>query len=79
VPAIKEARQRRQIIIVTHNPNLAVVCDAAQIIYAHLDKKAGNMVTYASGSIEHPVINRKIMDVLEGTRLALETGISSTR
>jgi transcriptional regulator with XRE-family HTH domain len=72
VPAIKEARQRRQIIIVTHNPNLAVVCDADQVIYAHLDKKAGNVVTYTSGSIEHPVINRKIMDVLEGTRPAFE-------
>jgi ABC-type lipoprotein export system ATPase subunit len=30
VPGIKDARQRRQIIIVTHNPNLAVVCDADQ-------------------------------------------------
>ena len=28
VPSIKEAKNRRQIIIVTHNPNLAVVCDA---------------------------------------------------
>ena len=28
VPCIKEAKKRRQIIIVTHNPNLAVVCDA---------------------------------------------------
>jgi ABC-type lipoprotein export system ATPase subunit len=72
VPAIKEARQRRQIIIVTHNPNLAVVCDADQIIYAHLDKKAGNVVTYTSGSIEHPEINQKILDVLEGTRPAFE-------
>lgn len=72
VPAIKEARQRRQIIIVTHNPNLAVVCDADQIIYAHLDKKAGNAVTYTSGSIEHPEINQKILDVLEGTRPAFE-------
>ena len=50
----------------------SAVCDADQIIYAHLDKKAGNTVTYACGSIEHPVINRKIMDVLEGTRPAFE-------
>ena len=28
VPCMKEAKQRRQILIVTHNPNLAVVCDA---------------------------------------------------
>jgi hypothetical protein len=72
VPAIKEARQRRQIVIVTHNPNLAVVCDADQIVYAHLDKKAGSKVTYTSGAIESPAINRKIMDVLEGTRPAFK-------
>ncbi len=72
VPATKEARDRRQIIIVTHNPNLAVVCDADQIIYAQLDKKAGNCVSYISGAIENPVINRKILDVLEGTRPAFD-------
>ena len=38
VPSIKEAKNRRQIIIVTHNPNLAVVCDAEQIIHASIDK-----------------------------------------
>ena len=34
VTCIKTAKQRRQVIMVTHNPNLAVVCDAEQIIYA---------------------------------------------
>ncbi len=72
VPAIKEARTRRQIVIVTHNPNLAVVCDADQIIYAHLSKSEGNRVTYLSGSIENPIINQKIIDVLEGTRPAFD-------
>lgn len=33
VPCITEARQRRQVLIVTHNPNLAVVCDADQVIH----------------------------------------------
>lgn len=72
VPATKEARGRRQIIIVTHNPNLAVVCDADQVIYAHLDKQAGNKVTYTSGAIENPILNHKIIDVLEGTRPAFD-------
>ena len=39
VSFIKEAKQKRQIIIVTHNPNLAVVCDADQIIRMSIDKK----------------------------------------
>jgi ABC-type lipoprotein export system ATPase subunit len=38
IPCIKEAKKRRQIIIVTHNSNLAVVCDAEQILHAQIDK-----------------------------------------
>lgn len=72
VPSIKDARQRRQIIIVTHNPNLAVVCDAEQVIHATLDKAAGNRIKYKSGSIEHPDINKAIVDVLEGTMPAFQ-------
>ena len=72
VPAIKEARERRQIIIVTHNPNLAVVCDADQVIHAHLDKTDGNRVTYTSGALEEPKIAQHIVDVLEGTKPAFD-------
>ena len=34
--------------MVTHNPNLAVVCDADQIIQMKIDKLDGNKVTYES-------------------------------
>ncbi|MDD5679377.1 MAG: DNA repair protein [Kiritimatiellae bacterium] len=67
VPCIKMAKQRRQIFIVTHNPNLAVVCDAEQIICADLDKKNNYVMRYVSGAIENPVINKAIVDILEGT------------
>jgi hypothetical protein len=60
------------VIIVTHNPNLAVVCDADQIIHCDMDKPAGNRITSATGAIENPVINRHIVDVLEGTRPAFD-------
>ena len=66
VPYIKKAKQKRQVIIVTHNPNLAVVCDAEQIICAHMDKKK-NEIRYESGSIESKDMNKRIVDVLEGT------------
>jgi ABC-type lipoprotein export system ATPase subunit len=72
VPCIKDAKKRRQIVLVTHNPNLAVVCDAEQVIYAEIKKDQGNRVTYLSGSIENPAINKKIVDVLEGTRPAFD-------
>jgi hypothetical protein len=67
VPCMKEAKQRRQVFIVTHNPNLAVVCDAEQTIRADLDKKANCRMNYLSGAIENPEINRAIVDILEGT------------
>jgi ABC-type lipoprotein export system ATPase subunit len=72
VPCIKDAKKRRQIIIVTHNPNLAVVCDAEQIIHAQIEKEYKNKVTYTSGSIENLVINQCIVDVLEGTQPAFD-------
>lgn len=72
VPAIKEAKRRRQIIMVTHNPNLAVVCDADQVIHARLDKLNGNRVVYSCGSIENPRITRLIVDILEGTKPAFD-------
>ncbi|BBH54747.1 TrlF family AAA-like ATPase [Fluviispira sanaruensis] len=72
VPCIKEAKKRRQIIMVTHNPNLAVVCDAEQIIYSMLDKKDNYSVKYDSGAIENPKIKEKIINVLEGTMPAFK-------
>lgn len=70
VPCITEARKRRQIIIVTHNPNLAVVCDAEQIIYCEIQKNNKNKVIYESGSLENPKINKRVTDILEGTMRA---------
>ncbi|MFN0009563.1 MAG: TrlF family AAA-like ATPase [Planctomycetota bacterium] len=70
VECIKETRRRRQVFIVTHNPNLAVVCDADQVIHAHMDKIGGNAVTYTTGALENPVMNKYVTDVLEGTRWA---------
>lgn len=72
VPCIKDAKKRRQIVMVTHNPNLAVVCDAEQIICAEMQKDHENAVTYISGSIENPTINKRIVDILEGTRPAFD-------
>ncbi len=72
VPYIKQAKQRRQIIIVTHNPNIAVVADAEQIIYTELDKANGNQIKYITGAIEDKQINKEIVKVLEGTMPAFD-------
>jgi len=70
VECIKEARKRRQVFIVTHNPNLAVVCDADQVVHASMDKTNNNTITYTTGSLENPAMSRYVTDVLEGTRWA---------
>lgn len=67
VPFIKEAKNRRQIIIVTHNPNLAVVCDAEQVINVRIDKTDSNKVHITTGAIENLKINNKLVEILEGT------------
>jgi hypothetical protein len=72
VQCIRQARNRRQVFIVTHNPNLAVVCDADQVIYASIDKEDGNTVSYSSGALENPAMTRHATDVLEGTKEAFD-------
>ncbi len=72
VPVLSEAKKKRQIIMVTHNPNLAVVCDAEQVIYSSFDRKNASRITYLAGSIENPVINLHVVNVLEGTKPAFD-------
>lgn len=70
VDCIKAARNQRQVFIVTHNPNLAVVCDADQVVYAEMNKNGGTSVKYYTGSLENPDMSVHVTDVLEGTRKA---------
>jgi hypothetical protein len=72
VPCIKRTKERRQMIIVTHNPNLAVVCDAEQIVCADLNKAINHEMKYLTGAIENPSVNKAIVDILEGTRPAFD-------
>lgn len=71
VPCICRAKQKRQVIIVTHNPNTAAACDAEEIIYCHMDKQ--NMyISYECASIENPEMKKHVVDVLEGTMQAFD-------
>ena len=69
---LKETKKKRQLIIVTHNPNLAIVGDAEQIIYVKIDKNKNNEFTFESGAIENPNINKHASDILEGTIKAFD-------
>ena len=72
VTFLKKAKKRRQIIMATHNPNLAVVADAEQIIHMSIDKKNKNDFDFYPGSIENPDINKRVVDILEGTLPAFD-------
>lgn len=64
---IKKVKEQRQIIIVTHNPNLAIVCDADQIIHMQIEKENKNTVKFYSGAIEDKITNEAVVNILEGT------------
>jgi ABC-type cobalamin/Fe3+-siderophores transport system ATPase subunit len=72
VPVVTEAKSRRQILMVTHNPNLAVVCDAEQVVVSAFDRKDECTIKYVSGSIEEPSINKHVVNVLGGTKPAFD-------
>ncbi len=78
VTCVKRAKERRQVIMVTHNPNLAVVCDAEQIVYASCDK-AGSRFDYEAGAIESPTIKNRVVQILEGTEPAFKNRQSKYR
>jgi ABC-type cobalamin/Fe3+-siderophores transport system ATPase subunit len=71
VPCICAAKQKRQVIIVTHNPNIAVACDAEQIICCQMDKNT-HSIKYISGAIEDDTIKKCVVDILEGTMPAFD-------
>jgi hypothetical protein len=59
------------VIIVTHNPNIAIACDAEQVVCCSIDK-TDNHITYLSGGIEDREIRKTVVDILEGTMPAFE-------
>lgn len=67
---IRNAKKTRQVILVTHNPNLAVGADAEQIVCVSLEKANDYRFTFQSGAIENPAINDRIVLILEGSQPA---------
>ncbi len=68
VPVLRRAKERRQVIIVTHNPNVAVLGDAELIIVMKAMSDHGEIV--ARGSIDHTVTRDAACSILEGAREA---------
>jgi energy-coupling factor transporter ATP-binding protein EcfA2 len=69
----KKAKARRQIILITHNPNLVVNADSEQVIVATCTRRPDNLphISYASGSFENVAadgsgIRQQVCRILEG-------------
>jgi len=86
VDYFREIKRRRQVIVITHNPNLVLNTDAEQIIVANFDAVPSSQpsrISYVSGAIENSFVSKKAkiplekrgirehgLDILEGGRIA---------
>lgn len=71
----RDAKLRRQIIIVTHNANLVVNTDADQVIVASCGAhRPGQLpiITYLSGGLENETIRKAVCEILEGGERAFK-------
>lgn len=69
----KSAKKRRQILLITHNPNLVVNGDSEQVIVAHAERRENGLphITYNSGGLENvgsgdEGIRQQVCRILEG-------------
>jgi predicted ATPase len=77
VPYIRRAEENRQIILVTHNPNLVVATDAEQVIVATAERSPDQSyprITYVSGSLEHSEIGQDYIGTRQAVCTLLEGG-----
>ncbi len=70
VDRLKEAKKKRQIIVVTHNANIPVNGDSEYII--SMDSESKYIKVLHEGTVESPEIKKEICDVMEGTKEAFE-------
>ncbi|WP_010188118.1 TrlF family AAA-like ATPase [Sphingomonas sp. PAMC 26605] len=70
VPVIRAAKERRQVIVVTHNANIAVLGDAELILALKATNDKASVVS--RGSIDHPPTCELACAILEGSREAFD-------
>ncbi|MEO1482054.1 MAG: TrlF family AAA-like ATPase [Myxococcota bacterium] len=69
VPYFRAAKNRRQVILVTHNPNLVVNTDSDQVIVADASPQAEDRlprISYVSGALEDFDTRSAVCKIVEG-------------
>jgi uncharacterized coiled-coil protein SlyX len=71
---VKQEKEERQIIIVSHNASLVVCADTEEVLVSesHRQQNGRYNFTYQTGAIEDPEIRDQIIKVLEGGKSALK-------
>lgn len=70
VDRLKQAKECRQLIIVTHNANIPVNGDAEYILSMNSESK--KLKVFCSGTLEQAGIKKEICDVMEGSEQAFD-------
>lgn len=70
VDRLRQVKEKRQIIIVTHNANIPVNGDAEYVV--SMDSNSKYFKVFARGSVDHVSIKKEICDVMEGTEYAFD-------
>jgi predicted nucleic acid-binding Zn-ribbon protein/predicted ATPase len=70
----RKRKKTRQIIIITHNPNLVVNTDAEQIVIADFDGIRNPHIQYNSGALEDTIGSDQEPGIREGVCRVLEGG-----
>jgi len=70
VTQLREMKQRRQVVVVTHNPNIVVNGDAELVVA--LDVRSGQTCKVCEGGLQEQEVRDEICRLMEGGREAFE-------
>ena len=69
VDGFKKIKQTRQLVIVTHNPNIAVNANSDNVV--HMEFNSGQVVVEGNNALQDKKIRNAVCEVMEGGRDAL--------
>lgn len=69
VSKLHESKKERQIIVVTHNPNIVVNGDSEYVVAL---EERGQININASGALQEASVRRNVCEIMEGGELALQ-------
>jgi len=73
IDKILRKKTERQIIIISHNPNMVVLADSDLVVAFDKDESKKDSIVLKAGAIESPGIREAICDIIEGGEEAFGT------